>query len=1611
MLQDRIAEWLDLADRRNIAADNPITIIVEHEGEQFYILIGFKEPHHVTLPLNVTWIVADESHASYGRALRRVSTLPLNGFRGTWVQLQTEQDIWDESQFWDTSASFQLGEVQLSATGNATNLARGFFLLENPPVNGTEEDPVVVASNDVRMSNARQPTPHTHPLLPSISLAGSTGINEFNVIINTGPTPVAGQILAISHIDEETGNIYGSFIDPTWAMVDYNGPTFDTLEITSSVGSQVNESSTVLFTATAHFSNGTSQTNLPALWSIIAGQSYGTINASTGLFSASNIVGDQVVRIRAEWTHAASGQNRSETFDLTVIDTTVVSALTSIEIQGINNINEGGNTTPYVVMAFYEDQTSRAIVPTTFTNSNSGAGSLNASTGIFTSASNVTSNQTTTLSATYTENGVTMSDTHQITVIDTTVYPQSATVIGPNNVAENSTAQYFLEVLFTDNSTSQVAVTNWSSSNAAAGTIDQVTGVFTTPVNLDETETTIISATFTQNGQTVTGNKNIQALDTTIYPLSAEIIGASSVNEGASSVYQLRVTFSDNTTQIVPVTNWASSNTAAATIGAATGSLTALQVGVNTDVTITASYTSGEHTVNDSHVVAIVDTTLYPISLTLLGNPTMNENTTQTLTARVTYSDNSQAIVPATYTSSNTAAATVGVNSGVVTAAVNLQASAQTTITGSYTEHGVTRTGTFNITVQDSTIYPASATILGLATVSEGTSTQYQLRVTYTNGTNQIVTVNNWTLSTPAAGTLTTGGLLTAPAEVTENISANITASYTLDGVTRSATLPITVTDDTVYPVSATIIGPNSVEENETQTYTLRVDFSNATNQTVTVSDWASSDTAVGTIGSSSGIFTALEQVGGNGTTTISASYESEGVTVSDDLELTVVDTTNYPVSAVIVGDATINEGASETYVFRVTFTDSTTSDVAISNWASSNSSAGVINATTGVFAATANVTENTATTISGSYTANGETVNATLPITVVDTTNYPVSAVINGPAQVDELGNATYTLAVTFTDNTTSNVAVTDWASSNGAAGAIDATSGVFTAASNSTGTNINTTISASYTAHGETVSATRNISVRDTTVYPTSATIIGATSLNEDAAPSQYTLRVFFSDGTDSLQTASSWTNSNAAAGSINSAGLFTVAANVVGNQATTISAAYTSNGQTVNDTHSLNVVDNVVKPASIVINGPATAAENGGPVAYTVTVTNDTGTTANPTTGLTWSSSNASAGTINATTGVFTPANVTQNQATVISVSYTANGSTVTDTHNLTVQYVVLPVSAAIEGPTTLAEGSAVTSYQLRVTFDDGTNDIYAVNTWAISNASAGTMNANSGQLTVPANVTTNQAANVTASFTQNGATVNASLPITVTNTVNRPVSGEILGVTTIAEGDSTTFQFRVTYEDGTNALRTVTNWSNSNATAGSIVAGTGVFTGADISANQNTVISASYTENGFTVNDTHNLTVTANVSAARVRWGRAMFADSDWTGGKTNPNQAGTDYERWSGIQQFMNDEITNTATGNGPHDIILSLPFEPAPLYGYFAHPAWMGTYRFTDTSTTFDGSWDGASWGDGTVGDGPGEHLGPVEVMYDDGNGAELWKVYRTDFSGLDDIHYIATLI
>ncbi len=232
-------------------------------------------------------------------------------------------------------------------------------------------------------------------------------------------------------------------------------------------------------------------------------------------------------------------------------------------------------------------------------------------------------------------------------------------------------------------------------------------------------------------------------------------------------------------------------------------------------------------------------------------------------------------------------------------------------------------------------------------------------------------------------------------------------------------------------------------------------------------------------------------------------------------------------------------------------------------------------------------------------------------------------------------------------------------------------------------------TTITYSYTRNNVTVTDTHVVTVAK---VPASLTISGASSVNEGSSTA-LVATVTYTDSTSKVVSPTDWASNNPAAVIVASTGIVTGAATTSTVSGINITCSYTEGGVTVSDGHTFSVV-NIKTPVSIAITGPASVNEGGNTANYVATVTYDDTTTAVVTTTSTWSSNLTSALTIGAATGVATSAaNIVGNKAVVLTVSYTEHGTTVTDTHNVTVvEAIKRPVSIAITGVTSINENAS-------------------------------------------------------------------------------------------------------------------------------------------------------------------------------------------------------------------------------------------------------------------------------------------------------------------------------
>ena len=276
---------------------------------------------------------------------------------------------------------------------------------------------------------------------------------------------------------------------------------------------------------------------------------------------------------------------------------------------------------------------------------------------------------------------------------------------------------------------------------------------------------------------------------------SLAITGPASVNESSKAGYTATATFSDRTTRTVTTQVRWSENSSYATISSG-GALTTSAVGSNQTVTITAQYSSNgvTRTATKSITIANVAPAATLSSIAIGGPSSVNESSSASYTATATFSNGTtQNVTTGTAWSENSSYSTIS-SAGVLTTSA-VTANQAVTIGASYTSGGVTRTATKSVTIANvaSAATLSSLAVSGPASVAGSSTASYAATATFSNGTTQNVTSTSTWSENSSYTTISTAGVLTTSA-VTANQAVTVGASYTSGGVTKTASLAVTVT-------------------------------------------------------------------------------------------------------------------------------------------------------------------------------------------------------------------------------------------------------------------------------------------------------------------------------------------------------------------------------------------------------------------------------------------------------------------------------------------------------------------------------------------------------------------------------------------------------------------------------------------------------------------------------------------------------------------------------------------------------------------------------------------------------------------------------------------------
>ena len=383
-------------------------------------------------------------------------------------------------------------------------------------------------------------------------------------------------------------------------------------------------------------------------------------------------------------------------------------------------------------------------------------------------------------------------------------------------------------------------------------------------------------------------------------------------------------TYSDQSTKdLTAQVTWSSSNTAVASI-ASGGLLTAMSVN-SSPVTVTATLSS----VSGTTAVTVATASL--TSIEIVGAPTVTiaNGTSYQFTAYGFYNDGSRHNVTtqATWSSSNTAAATVGTTGRAASSGVG-----STTVTA--TVGSIAGTVTLDVTsatIVSMVVAPSTTTIApqtvqaftAIGTFSDSTTQNITHDVTWTSNNTGVATISNSSGNVGVATGVATG-------------SSTISASF--QSVTGTQTLtvsPVTLSSIAVTSPSAGMAAGSLLALQAVGTFT-----DGSTQHLETVCTWSSSDTTIATVSANivSGVAT--------GAVTIGCSLGA----VSGTANLTVEGLTAITISP---ASATLAQGTSTALTAKATLTDGTTQDVTNSAiWTSSNSTVVTLSAASGSFGA-----------------------------------------------------------------------------------------------------------------------------------------------------------------------------------------------------------------------------------------------------------------------------------------------------------------------------------------------------------------------------------------------------------------------------------------------------------------------------------------------------------------------------------------------------------------------------------------------------------------------------------------------------------------------------------
>lgn len=426
-LERFISSAATLSDTRNLDPFNPTVIQMEHPttATQYIIIVSILEPSYMGIPINCIWVALDSTKPFYRKALKLKAVSAeeyegeadlIDGLNQAWIEITTYDEIFSDPQYYanaglkgekgDKGDKGDTGETPVIDI-DAIAIAVAEILGQNTKalvITGPNE--VVEGASQQYIVNVVENGEST-PIVAQIT--ATTGaqyvtINSSNLV--TGRPVTADQAVTLS----ATYNTGGKTLTATKAITVKNSD-LSSIALTG-LANSVFEGGTSQMTVTATYGNSSTTNVTSSATYAVNPTNAGAVNSS-GLFTAAQVTADTNATITA--TYVEAGVTKTATASTQVKNIIP----TALAINGASQVNEN-TTSQYTATVTRNDGTNATVVPTWSV----GSGATINSSGLLTAAE-TSADVSVTISASYTESGVTVNATKIITVknVAAVIYP------------------------------------------------------------------------------------------------------------------------------------------------------------------------------------------------------------------------------------------------------------------------------------------------------------------------------------------------------------------------------------------------------------------------------------------------------------------------------------------------------------------------------------------------------------------------------------------------------------------------------------------------------------------------------------------------------------------------------------------------------------------------------------------------------------------------------------------------------------------------------------------------------------------------------------------------------------------------------------------------------------------------------------------------------------------------------------------------------------------------------------------------------------------------------------------------------------------------------------